>query len=122
MGSMASNNPSVASVATEEGQESREGGKHMVCKTSFAVSALALGIAMSCWSSGPAVSGGSSMQKEGAARYLPVQSISYEFGSKAMSGYYLQQGSVCLVTLMIVEKGDLDQPSPSSATRIRLML
>ena len=62
------------------------------------------------------------MQKEGAARYLPVQSISYEFGSKAMSGYYLQQGSVCLVTLMIVEKGDLDQPSPSSATRIRLML
>jgi hypothetical protein len=39
-----------------------------------------------------------------------------------MRGYFVQQGSVCFVTLMIIEKSDLDQPSPSTATRVRLML
>ena len=35
----------------------------------------------SFWASGPAVSGQSS-QTEGYSQFLPVQSISYEFGSK----------------------------------------
>jgi hypothetical protein len=71
---------------------------------------------------GSAVVGGSAVPNEGNARYLPIQSISYEFGSKAMRGYFVQQGSVCVVTLMISERSDLDSPSPSTATRLRLML
>jgi hypothetical protein len=39
-----------------------------------------------------------------------------------MRGYFVRQGSVCFVTLMIIEKSDLDQPSPSTATRVRWML
>ena len=70
---------------------------------------------------GPAVSGDSSVRNEGNARYLPIQSISYEFGSKAMSGYFVQRNSVCLVTLMIAEKTDPDLPSPTAA-RVRVML
>jgi hypothetical protein len=62
------------------------------------------------------------LQKEGDACYRPIQSISYEFGSKAISGYFIQQGSVCSVILMVSEKIDLDQPSPLTATRVRLML
>ena len=68
------------------------------------------------------MSGESAVGDEGYARYLPIQSISYEFGSKAMRGYFVQQGSVCVVTLMITEHSDLDSPSPLTATRIRLML
>jgi len=80
-----------------------------------------MAIAAGLWSSGPADSGESRPQKEGDARYRPIQSISYEFGSKAMSGYFVQRNSVCVVTLMIVEKTDPDLPS-HSATRVRVML
>ena len=75
----------------------------------------------SFWASGPAVSGQSS-QTEGYSQFLPVQSISYEFGSKAMRGYFVQEGEVCLVTLMIIEKIDPDRLSPVTAARVRLML
>lgn len=51
-----------------------------------------------------------------------MQSISYEFGSKSMSGYFLQEASACLVTLMISEKGDPEAPLPPSPTRVRLAL
>jgi hypothetical protein len=54
--------------------------------------------------------------------YLPMQSISYEFGSKAMSGYFVPQGSVCLVTFMISDRSDPDRPSPATAARVRLVL
>jgi hypothetical protein len=93
----------------------------MFSRTSLAVSAFAAAIAASFWSSGPAVSGESRLQKEGDALYRPIQSISYEFGSKVMSGYFVQQNSVCLVTLMIAEKTDPDLPSPAAA-RVRVML
>ena len=53
---------------------------------------------------------------------MPIQSISYEFGSKAMSGYFVSQGSVCLVTLMISDKSDPDWLSRITAARMRLML
>jgi hypothetical protein len=61
------------------------------------------------------------LQEEGDALYRPIQGISYEFGSKVMSGYFVQRNSVCLVTLMITEKTDPDLPSPTAA-RVRVML
>jgi hypothetical protein len=94
----------------------------MFSRTTFVVSAFAAAIAASFWSSGSAISGESRLQKEGDARYRPIQIINYEFGSKAMSGYFVQQNSVCLVTLMIAERSDPDSLSPLTATRLRLML
>jgi hypothetical protein len=71
---------------------------------------------------GFAVAGESAVPNEGNARYLPIQTISYQFGSKAMRGYFVQQGSVCVVTVTISERSGLDSPSPATATRVRLML
>ena len=65
---------------------------------------------------------GESPQTEGYSQFLPVQSISYEFGSKAMSGYFVQEGEVCVVTLMIIEKINPDRLLPVTAARVRLML
>ena len=93
----------------------------MFSKTTLVVSALAAAIAASFWSSGSAVSGESRLQEEGDTLYRPIQSISYEFGSKAMSGYFVQRNSVCVVTLMIAEKTDPDLSSPT-AVRVRVML
>jgi hypothetical protein len=61
----------------------------MFSGTTFGVSAFGVAIAASLWSSAPAVSGESPLQNEGTSRYLPIQSISYEFGSKAMRGYFV---------------------------------
>jgi hypothetical protein len=94
----------------------------MFSRTPFGASAFAGAIAASLLSSAPAVSGQSLRQNEGSSRYLPIQSISYDFGSKAMRGYFVRQGSLCLVTLMIIEKSDPDRPSPITATRVRLMM
>jgi hypothetical protein len=94
----------------------------MFYRTTFVVSVLAAAIAASFCSSGWAVAGESRLQKEGDARYRPIQSISYEFGSKAMSAYFVQRNSACLVTLMIAERSDPDSPSPLTATRVRLIL
>ena len=94
----------------------------MFSRTMFGVSAFVVAIAASFWPSAPAVSGESPPQNEGSARYLPIKSISYTLGSKAMSGYFVQQNSVCLVTLMIIERSDSDRPSPSTAARVRIML
>jgi hypothetical protein len=58
---------------------------------------------------------------EGDALYRPIQSISYTFGSKIASGYFVQENSVCRVTLMIAEKSDPDLSSPTAA-RVRVML
>jgi hypothetical protein len=56
------------------------------------------------------------------ATYVPLQSISYQFGSKFMSGCFVQQGGKCIVTLMVVEKSDPEEPLPLSPTRVRLLL
>jgi hypothetical protein len=56
--------------------------------------------------SAPTAIGGSPSSSQSHAEYKPVQSISYEFGSKSMSGYFIQEESACLVMLMIAEKGD----------------
>jgi hypothetical protein len=59
---------------------------------------------------------------ENQARYLPIQNISYGFGSKSMSGYFVDQASTCRVTLMITERNDPEQGPLFSATRVRLVL
>jgi hypothetical protein len=93
----------------------------MFRRITFGVSASTVAIAASFWVSGPAVSGGFPSEKEGVALFEPIQSISYTFGSKAVSGYFVQKNSVCLLTLMISERSDSDLPSPTAA-RARIML
>jgi hypothetical protein len=73
-----------------------------------------------CWA--PVAFSGSPSSVEEKAQYTPVQSISYEFGSKSMSGYFVQQDATCLVMLMVAEKGDPEQDLPPSPTRVRLAL
>jgi hypothetical protein len=90
----------------------------MFSRIRFCLSAFAAALAASLCSSGRAVSG---EPVEGDALYRPIQSISYTFGSKIASGYFVQRNSVCLVTLMIAEKTGPDLPSPT-ATRVRVML
>jgi hypothetical protein len=87
----------------------------------FTASAFAAAVAASLCASGPAISGGLPPEKEGDSLYQPIQSISYTIGSKAISGYFLRQNSVCLVTLMVIERIDPDLPTPTAA-RVRLML
>lgn len=72
--------------------------------------------------SAPVAISGSPSSSQSHAEYRPVQSISYEFGSKAMSGYFVQEDSACLVMLMIAEKGDPEMALPPSPTRVRLAL
>ena len=54
--------------------------------------------------------------------YRPIDSISYDFGSKSMSGYFAQQAKKCVVMLMVYEKPDPDAASSNTATRVRLVL
>jgi hypothetical protein len=63
-----------------------------------------------------------SSQSLAQARYLPGQSVSYEFGSKFMSGYFVEHRSECFVTLMVIEKIDPDDLLPVTAARVRLTL
>jgi hypothetical protein len=87
-----------------------------------AIAAFAGTIAVSLWIAIPATLSGSPPAVEDQTRYWPIQSISYEFGSKSMSGYFVKQAATCRVTLMISEKGDPEQPLPLSAARVRLEL
>jgi hypothetical protein len=79
-------------------------------------------IAVSLWSWVPIAWSGSPSTVEDQARYLPIQSISYEFGSKSMSGYFVEKAATCLVTLMIIEKIDPEKLLPLTPTRVRLVL
>lgn len=54
--------------------------------------------------------------------YLPIQSIGYDLGSKLMSGYFVQQGSSCVVTLMLIVKHSEEGTPQASAARLRLIL
>lgn len=56
------------------------------------------------------------------AQYAPLMSISYEFGSKFMSGYFTDQAGRCLVTMMIIERSDPDALQAMTAARVRLLL
>ena len=77
-----------------------------------------VGIALSA----PAVSSQPQALVNSEAKYAPVQSISYDFGSKSMSGYFVEQAARCVVMLMVYEKTDPDAAPSSTATRVRLVL
>lgn len=94
----------------------------MLRKSPISIFAAAGTIAASLCAWVPAASSGSLELMEGQTQYLPIQSISYEFGSKSMSGYFVQQATTCYVTLMVIEKSDPDAAPPASATRVRLLL
>ena len=55
-------------------------------------------------------------------KYRPTQSVRYDFGSKSMSGYFVEKAKKCVVMLMVYEKRDPDADSSSTATRVRLVL
>jgi hypothetical protein len=59
---------------------------------------------------------------KGGAKYVPIQSIRYDFGSKSTTGYFVEQAAKCAVMLMVYEKRDPDSDAPNSATRVRLVL
>ena len=54
--------------------------------------------------------------------YQPSQSISYDLGSKLVSGYFLQEDERCSLTMMVAERGDSDVPPQLSAARTRIVL
>ena len=96
----------------------------MISKTLFGAAALAAVVMSLSASSIPVASGKSPLRFDERNIYTPIQSISYRFGSKAMSGYFLQDGDnpACRVTLMISENSDGDDPSRLTPTRLRLVL
>jgi hypothetical protein len=89
-----------------------------ITKTVQAV-AFAGTVAISLWASAASAQ---SQSVRSEAKYAPIQSVRYDFGSKSMSGYFLDQAKKCVVVLMVSEKGDPDAPSSSTATRVRLVL
>ena len=89
----------------------------MSTRKKSALASVALGV--SAWI--PAASGSSPVAIEDQVRYVPIQSISYDFGSKSTRGYFAQQDGACFVVLMLTENRDPNalQLSP---TRVRLIL
>lgn len=94
----------------------------MLSRKIRSLSALAALVAASqlAWAAG--ASSASPGLAEARAEYVPLQSMSYQFGSKFMSGYFVQDASQCLVMLMVIERSDPDQPLPATAARVRLLL
>jgi len=70
----------------------------------------------------PAASSQSLATPMDEATYRPIQSIRYDFGSKSMSGYFVEQSKKCAVMLMVYERSDPDAAPASTATRVRLVL
>jgi len=95
----------------------------MISRKLFGAAALAATV-MSLSASMPVASGKSLIRYDERNIYTPIQSISYRFGSKAMSGYFLrdEEHPACGVTLMISENSDVDEPSRLTPTRLRLVL
>jgi hypothetical protein len=69
-----------------------------------------------------AASGQSQAPLKGGAKYVPTQSIRYDFGSKSTSGYFVEQAAKCVVRMMVYERRDPDTASSSTAARVRLVL
>jgi hypothetical protein len=89
-------------------------------KTPLRSAALVATTAVSLSTGIPSASSGPPEVSE--AEYRPIQSISYEFGSKSTSGYFVQQEGACFVVLMITENSDPEARLPPSPTRVRLVL
>ncbi len=83
-------------------------------------SAFAGTIGISLWAS--AASSQTQAPVKDEAKYAPIQSIRYDFGSKSMSGYFVDQAARCVVMLMVSEKSDPDMTPSTTATRLRLVL
>jgi len=94
----------------------------MLSRTFCSILAFAGTVAASLWTWVPVASGGSPSSVEDSATYVPIQSISYDFGSKSMNGYFVRQTNSCVVTLMIAEKIDPEEQLVSSPTRVRIVL
>ena len=62
------------------------------------------------------------MPVKSEVKYVPMESIRYDFDSKSMSGYFVDQAASCVVTLMVYEKSDPDSAPSTTATRVRLAL
>lgn len=88
--------------------------KRPLCLPAFAAT-----VAMSIWGCGAALAGPAT---QGHAQYRPIQSVSYEFGSKFTSGYFVRRAGKCHVSLMVTEKSNPEQPSPPTVARVRLIL
>ena len=82
------------------------------------IAALAAGL----FASATIVAAAAPPQAGGRAEFAPIQSISYVFGSKSMSGYFVRESAACAVILMIDEKRDPDHLLPTTPTRVRLVL
>src|SRR5262245_40030136 len=78
------------------------GGVRAMCpRILFGAAALAAVVMSLSAASIPVASGKSLLRFDERNIYTPIQSISYRFGSKAMSGYFLRDGDnpACRVTL-----------------------
>jgi hypothetical protein len=92
----------------------------MFIKTIACASVFAGTVGISLWASAALSQTQAPVKDE--AKYAPIQSIRYDFGSKSMSGYFVPQAARCVVILMVSEKGDPDVASSPTATRVRLAL
>jgi hypothetical protein len=79
-------------------------------------------IAASLWVSVTAASSGSLSPVDNQSRYLPIQSIRYEFGSVSISGYFTQQAATCVVMLTILDHNVAEEDMPVSPVRVRMTL
>jgi hypothetical protein len=86
------------------------------------IAAVAGAAALSLLGLASAAAGEPSSLVDGQARFVPIQAITYEFGSKLTTGYFVAQGGACVVTLMIIERSDPEGPLGLSPTRVRLAL
>jgi hypothetical protein len=87
-----------------------------------AILTFAATIAASLWVSVTPASSGSPSSVDNQSRYLPIQSIRYEFGSLTISGYFLQQAATCVVMLTILDHNVADEDMPVSPVRVRMTL
>ena len=79
-----------------------------IARASALAATVALGLVASAASA-------QSQSVKNEAKYAPIQSVRYDFGSKSMSGYFVDQAKKCVVMLMVSEKDDPDAASSSTA-------
>jgi hypothetical protein len=89
--------------------------RKIACASAFAGAFL-----VSLWASAASSQPQAPIKDE--ATYAPIKSIRYDFGSKSMSGYFVEQDAKCVVMMMVYEKSDPDMTPSSTATRVRLVL
>jgi hypothetical protein len=82
-------------------------------------SAFAGTVAIALWAS---AASGQTQAPIKEVKYAPIASIRYDFGSKSMSGYFVEEAAKCLVTLMVSEKTDPETTLSTTATRVRIVL